>query len=135
MLAGMFAATPIQAGVVGDGVEASALKMCYAAWTKGTAALLLEIRALARRAGVEATLLDEWSRSQPDLARRCDAAVGVAGRGWRYAGEMEEIAATFASCGLPGGHALAAAEVYHRLAGFKGARPSVDTVLAALGAG
>ena len=131
----LFAGTALAVEVIGDGVEASALKMCYAAWTKGTAALLLDIRALARATGVEAALLAEWSRSQPDLARRCDAAVAVAGRGWRYAGEMEEIAATFAAAGLPEGHARAAAEVYQRLAAFKGATPPLDSVLAALPAG
>jgi 3-hydroxyisobutyrate dehydrogenase-like beta-hydroxyacid dehydrogenase len=131
-VAGLFAGTVIAAEVIGTEVEASSLKMCYAAWTKGTAALLLEIRALARASGVEAALLAEWSRSQPDLPRRSDGAAGVAGRGWRFAGEMEEIAATFAAAGLPGGHAQAAAEVYRRLAGFKDTDPPLDTVLAAL---
>ena len=131
-VAGLFAGTVIGAEVIGQGVEASALKMCYAAWTKGTAALLLEIRALARTAGVEGALVTEWSRSQPDLPRRCEAAAGVAGRGWRYAGEMEEIAATFTAAGLPAGHARAAAEVYRRLAAFKDTDPPLDATLAAL---
>jgi hypothetical protein len=132
-VAGLFDGTVISARVIGAGVEASALKMCYAAWTKGTAALLLGIRALAREAGVEAALLDEWSRSQPELGGRCDAAAGVADRAWRWAGEMDEIATTFAAARLPPGHAEAAAEVYRRLAGFRGARPPMDTVLAAVG--
>ena len=41
----------------------SALKMHYAAWTKGTTALLMAIRAGARGAGVEDALLAEWARS------------------------------------------------------------------------
>src|SRR6266849_5754919 len=36
---------------------ASAVKMAYAAWTKGTAALILTVRALARAEGVEDILL------------------------------------------------------------------------------
>jgi hypothetical protein len=36
---------------------ASALKMAYAAWTKGSAALILGVRALARAEGVEDSLL------------------------------------------------------------------------------
>jgi 3-hydroxyisobutyrate dehydrogenase-like beta-hydroxyacid dehydrogenase len=38
---------------------ASALKMSYAAWTKGTSGLLLAIRALAEAEGITAALLDE----------------------------------------------------------------------------
>ena len=43
--------------------------MAYAAWTKGSSALLLAARALARASGVERTLLAEWSLSQPALGR------------------------------------------------------------------
>ena len=46
---------------------ASAVKMCFAAWTKGTTALLLAIRALAIAEGVEEPLLDAWSSSMPEL--------------------------------------------------------------------
>jgi 3-hydroxyisobutyrate dehydrogenase-like beta-hydroxyacid dehydrogenase len=131
-VARLFAATPVEALVIGSGVEASALKMCYAAWTKGTSALLLAIRALARSSGVEGPLLREWARSQPDLAGRCDAAIGVSGRAWRYAGEMEEIAAAMAGAGLPDGFGRAAADVYATLAGFKGGHPPPDEVFSRL---
>src|SRR5207248_5515338 len=46
--------------LAGDLAAASTLKMCYAAWTKGSAALLLAIRAVARELGVEEPLLAEW---------------------------------------------------------------------------
>ena len=46
---------------------ASALKMAFAAWTKGTAALLLGIRAVARAEGVDEMLLAEWQISLPHL--------------------------------------------------------------------
>ncbi len=131
-VAGLFAPTPVRAQVIGRGFEASALKMCYASWTKGTAALLLAVRALAQSSGVDVALVEEWSRSQPDLAARCEAAVAVAGRGWRFAGEMEEIASAMAADGLPDGFALAAADIYRRLAGFKGDSPTAGQVLAAL---
>jgi hypothetical protein len=46
---------------------------------------------------------------------------------------MEEIAATFSAVGIPAGFHSAAAEIYQRLAGFKGAEtPELDQVLAAL---
>jgi Domain of unknown function (DUF1932) len=89
------------------------VKMSYAAWTKGTAALVLAIRALARAEGVEAVLLDEWAASQPELARRSrSAARSALTKGWRWVAEMEEISATFAAAGLPDGFHHAAAEVF-----------------------
>ena len=94
---------------------ASAVKMAYASWTKGTAALLLAARALARAEGVEDVLLAEWGISQPGLAERSAGAAGAAAaKGWRWIAEMEEIAATMAAVGLPKGFHQAAAEIYRR---------------------
>jgi 3-hydroxyisobutyrate dehydrogenase-like beta-hydroxyacid dehydrogenase len=103
------------AGAIGAVGSASAVKMAYASWTKGTAALLLAARALARAAGVEETLLAEWAISQPGLAERsARAAESAAAKGWRWIAEMEEIAATMAAAGLPEGFHQAAAEIYRR---------------------
>jgi 3-hydroxyisobutyrate dehydrogenase-like beta-hydroxyacid dehydrogenase len=110
---------------------ASAVKMAYASWTKGTAALLLAARGLARAEGVEDVLLAEWAMSQPGLADRSAQAAGsAAAKGWRWTAEMEEIAAAMASAGLPEGFHQAAAEIYRR-SPDRGAG-SVDAVLAAL---
>jgi 3-hydroxyisobutyrate dehydrogenase-like beta-hydroxyacid dehydrogenase len=116
---------------------ASAVKMCYASWTKGTSALILSVRALATIEGVEEALLGEWRTSQPQLIKRSeDAAAGSAPKAWRFVGEMEEIAATFAAAGLPDGFHLAAAEVWRRLSSYKdGGRPSVADVVEVLAAG
>jgi hypothetical protein len=90
--------------------------MAYAAWTKGTAALILAIRALAHAEGVEETLLSEWEQSQPTLAGRSySAAQSAAAKGWRWVAEMEEIAATMAAAGLPPGFHRAAAAIYNRV--------------------
>jgi 3-hydroxyisobutyrate dehydrogenase-like beta-hydroxyacid dehydrogenase len=95
--------------------DASALKMVYAAWTKGTAALLLAIRDVARAQGVEPALRDEWELSLPQLPKRLEAAESsAAAKGWRWVAEMEEIAATFASTGNPEGFHRAAAAIYRR---------------------
>ena len=108
---------------------ASALKMAYAAWTKGTSAMLLAIRALARAEGVEDALLAEWAMSQPALAARSEgAATSAAAKGWRWIAEMEEIAASMTADGLPGGFHQAAAEIYRR----SGSDPDLDAVLSAL---
>jgi 3-hydroxyisobutyrate dehydrogenase-like beta-hydroxyacid dehydrogenase len=128
----LFAGTPLEAIVLsGSPVAASALKMAYAAWTKGTAALLLAIRATARASGTEEALLAEWVRSQPDLVVRSqNAAISAATKGWRWVGEMDEIAATFAEIGLPAGFHEAAADIFRRSPQL--AEPSLDDVVAGL---
>jgi hypothetical protein len=89
--------------------NASALKMAYSAWSKGTAALLLAIRDVARSFGVE----DDWRELAPELAERLERAERSAtAKGWRFVGEMEEIADTFAAAGRPEGFHRAAAEVF-----------------------
>ena len=109
----LFAGTPADARLVAPPGTASAVKMAYASWTKGSAALLLTARALARAEGVESALLEEWGISQPGLERRSAAAnESAAAKGWRWVGEMEEIAAAMAAAGLPEGFHQAAAEVY-----------------------
>ena len=114
---------------------ASALKMAYAFWTKTSAALLIAVRALAESEGIESALLAEWQKSQPDLPARSAAAIsGNARKAWRFIGEMEEIAATFADAGLPTGFSLAAREIYQRLEQYKDASapPSVTQAASAL---
>jgi 3-hydroxyisobutyrate dehydrogenase-like beta-hydroxyacid dehydrogenase len=115
-VAELFAGTALETPIVSDRVgDASAVKMAYAAWTKGTAALVLAIRELARAEGVEETLLVEWGRSQPQLEGISARAARSAGaKGWRWVGEMEEIASTFAAAGLPAGFHEAAAEIFRR---------------------
>jgi 3-hydroxyisobutyrate dehydrogenase-like beta-hydroxyacid dehydrogenase len=116
-----FAGGGFEAVVVPGGPgAASALKMAYAAWTKGTSALIMTIRALARAHGVDDALIREWERSQPDLPARSEKAVrDTARKAWRFVGEMDEIAASLAGAGLPDGFYRAAAEVYRRLEGYK----------------
>jgi len=110
LFAGSVVDARVVSGVIGG---ASAVKMTYAAWTKGTAALLIAIGELARSEGVEGALLEEWRLSLPDLPARSErAARSAAAKGWRWVGEMEEIASTFAVAGLPDGFHRAAAEVF-----------------------
>lgn len=113
--------------------EASALKVVYAAWTKGTDALILAIRALAAHEGVDRALLEEWKISQPALENKCERAAAVAApKMWRYVGEMREIAEAFKLAGLPNGFHSAAAEVSERLACFKDQTEPGPTVSAVL---
>ena len=113
---------------------ASALKMAYASWTKGTSALLAAVAALASAEGVADDLFAEWELSQPGVVeRQGGTAAVVAPRAWRWTGEMDEIASTFAAAGLPDGFHRAAGEIYERLRAFKDApETTVDEMLAAL---
>jgi 3-hydroxyisobutyrate dehydrogenase-like beta-hydroxyacid dehydrogenase len=113
----LWTTSSVECHLVDDRIgSASALKLSYAAWTKGTAALLLAIRAAADAEGVSLALLDEWRTSQPELIERCSQAGRSAlNAGWRWSGEMEEIAAMLAAAGLPAGFGRAAAEVFARI--------------------
>jgi len=134
-VAALFAAGPLEAVVVPGGPgAASAVKMAYGGWNKGSAALLLAACALAAAEGVGDALAAEWARSQPGLAARAAAAArSNARKAWRFVGEMEETAAACAAAGLPAGFHEAAAEIYRRLERYKDApTPPLDEVLRAL---
>jgi len=136
-IAGLFSGSLLDARVIGEQPgSASALKITYAAWTKCSDALVLGIRALASIEGVEEALIQEWSLSQPQLSSwSVKAAESSAPKAWRYVGEMKEIAATFASAGLPPGFHMAAADIYERLEAFKGSTdppPALTEVVNAL---
>ena len=138
-IAALFSASMLDArSISATPGEASALKVVYAAWTKGTDALILAIRALATHEGVDNALLEEWRTSQPALENKCErAAANVAPKMWRYVGEMREIAAAFDAAGLPSGFHHAAAEVSERFACFKDQTeppPTLAAVLEKLGA-
>jgi 3-hydroxyisobutyrate dehydrogenase-like beta-hydroxyacid dehydrogenase len=117
----LFSKSMLEATAIGAAPgAASALKVAYAAWSKGTDALLLAIRAYASREGVDDALVREWRISQPQLEKRCEVAAAVATpKAWRYVGEMQEIAAAFEKAGLPRVFHTAAAEVCERLENFK----------------
>lgn len=123
----LFARSVLDARIAeGPPYAASAVKMAYAAWTKGSGALLLACRALARAEGVEATLLAEWGMSQPGLAARSEgSAAAAAAKGWRWVAEMQEIAASMGAAGLPPGFHEAAAEIYDRAAHADGTKAAV----------
>jgi 3-hydroxyisobutyrate dehydrogenase-like beta-hydroxyacid dehydrogenase len=131
-----FAAGPLATAVIGAEIgRASALKMCYAAYTKGTTALLAAVLGTAESLGVRDQLERQWSRQDPNFAPQTAQRVRrVTAKAWRFAGEMEEIAATFSGTGLPAGFHEAAADLYRRLAKFKEreATPELVEVLAAL---
>lgn len=136
ILANCFSNGPLEVRVIGDEIgKASALKMCYAAYTKGTTALLAAILATAESLGVRDELYQQWVLDNEDLVKQAEGrATRVTSKAWRFEGEMREISSTFRDAGLPDGFHGAAAEIYRRMAGFKDASqtPGLDEVLRVL---
>ncbi len=126
LFAGSFTDARVVKGPVG---AASALKVAYAAWNKGSIAMLAAIRTFAQVEGVDAELLAEWAISQPELAKRSESITVQSRKAWRWIAEMEEIGASFETDGLPPGFFEAAAELYRRLEQFKdAAQPSMKEI-------
>jgi len=136
IIAVCFSKGPLETKVIGDEIgKASALKMCYAAYSKGTTALLTAILATAESLGVRDELYGQWDVDDSDFSENANRrTTRVTAKAWRFESEMLEIASTFQEAGLPNGFHEAAAEVYHRMAGFKdlSETPKLEDVLSAL---
>jgi 3-hydroxyisobutyrate dehydrogenase-like beta-hydroxyacid dehydrogenase len=124
---------PLQAEVIeGEIGKASALKMCFAGYSKGTSALLCAVMAVAERLEVRHLLERQWARTGGSPLNPSKTVASVGPKAWRFAPEMNEIAATFEAAGLPPEFHRAAAEVYSALASFKDGAPDVGEILRAL---
>ena len=108
--------------------DASALKMCYAAMTKGFTALATQLHTAAAALGVDAALREEFEFSQPALSERSAKGIpGMVPKAHRWVGEMREIAVTFEACGLSPSMFDGAAETYAQVAAAAGRRPEVPS--------
>lgn len=132
----LFSGGPVETSVVGQQPgKASALKMCYASYTKGITALLCAALAAAESLGVRESLEGHWLNEDIESVERIHSRVrGASQRAWRFISEMQEISSTYASKGIPGEFHYAAGLIYERLAGFKNAPdlPNLADVLDAL---
>jgi hypothetical protein len=135
-IANCFSKGPLETKLIGNEIgKASALKMCYAAYTKGTTALLSAILAAAESLDVREELYQQWNLDDQGFAEQVNRRVRlVTAKAWRFEGEMKEIAATFRAAGLPDGFHDSAAEIYYRMSGFKdfAATPLLEDVLKSL---
>jgi 3-hydroxyisobutyrate dehydrogenase-like beta-hydroxyacid dehydrogenase len=120
-IASLFSMGPLETKVIGNEIgKASALKMCYAAYSKGTTALLATILAAAETLGIRENLYEQWDRDDQGFSGKVDQRITrVTAKAWRFEGEMREIASTLQDAGLPNGFHESAAEIYHRMADFK----------------
>ncbi|HZM23980.1 MAG TPA: DUF1932 domain-containing protein [Anaerolineales bacterium] len=135
-IAGCFVNGPLEIKIMGNEIgKASALKMCYAAYSKGTTALLAAILAAAESLAVGNELNELWDMDNAGFSEQANRrATRVTAKAWRFEGELLEIASTFENVGLPSGFHEAAAEIYRRMAGFKdlSETPTLNHVLKSL---
>ena len=81
--------------------DASGVKMCYAAMTKGTTALAVELLVAARKLGVEQALEKELRESRNDVFDWQVKTIAVMPpKAYRWVPEMQEIAKTFSELGM-----------------------------------
>lgn len=85
----------------GDVGQASGMKMCYGALTKGLQALGTELLLAAKLMGLEDALREEQMDSIPVIREWIEKSIPtMPPKAYRWVGEMEEIAATFQDLGL-----------------------------------
>lgn len=130
-IASGFEAGPLDVEIIGAEIgQASALKMCFAAQSKGSIALLIAVMGAADHLGVLEDLKRQWARGGPALDKTEAHILRAAPKAWRWVPEMHEIAATFQTAGMPPEFHRAAALIYDMLREFKGADPaSIEDVL------
>lgn len=104
--------------IVGDEIgQASGLKMCYGALTKGLQALATELLVAARLMGLEETLREEQEHSMAEVVGWLEGHMPMMPpKAYRWVGEMEEIAATFADLGMTPDILNGAADIYRMVA-------------------
>jgi 3-hydroxyisobutyrate dehydrogenase-like beta-hydroxyacid dehydrogenase len=101
----------------GDVGQASGLKMCYAAMTKGLQALSTELLVAARALGLEEALRAEQAESLAAVRAFVERSLPqMPPKAHRWVGEMEEVARTFEDLGLPPRLMEGAADVYRFVA-------------------
>lgn len=81
--------------------DASGVKMCYGAMTKGTTALAVELLMAARKLGVEQALEKELRDSRNDVFEWQMKNIAIMPpKAYRWVPEMQEIAKTFGELGM-----------------------------------
>lgn len=121
-VAACFTGGAIAARVLGpEPGRASALKILFAAYNKGTVALFTALYAAAQQYGVLDELQGQFVHRGLSLATIETQILRAAPKAWRWIEEMHEISAALEAVNMPGEFHQAAAKVYERLADFKDA--------------
>ena len=115
---------------IGNNVgQASGIKMCYAALTKGTNTLHVALLTAASRMGLTDDLRKEFEFSQKSHLAAMEKGISrLPANAHRWIGEMEEIAATFENLGVTPNFHKGAAEIYKMLNSTPFAKESPETI-------
>ena len=102
----------------GEVGQASGIKMCYAAMTKGSWALYTQLLMAAELMGLTEPLLAEFQSGQQAVLQRMERTIPtVPPRSRRWVSEMEEIRDTFAELGMTPQLFEGVAEMYRFIGG------------------
>src|SRR5699024_481638 len=97
----------------GDIGQASGLKVCYGAMTKGLQALSTELLVAAQLMGIEDTRRAEQRETIPDVLAWVEGNLPkMPPKAYRWVGEMEEIGACFQDLGMTPNILNGAADIY-----------------------
>ena len=97
--------------------QASGLKMCYGAMTKGLQALGTELLVAARLMGLEEALRAEQRETMTEVLAWVERSMPtMPPKAYRWVGEMEEIATCFADLGMTPSILNGAADIYRFVA-------------------
>jgi 3-hydroxyisobutyrate dehydrogenase-like beta-hydroxyacid dehydrogenase len=121
-VAGLFGGGEVHTIPLEGGIgAASALKMAFGGWNKIGTALTAQAYAIARAYGVDEALAGEGVDSE--------RFVRSVRKAWRWAPEMDEVAATCEALGLPDGMGRGAAELFRRWDAHRDQTVSLDRLL------
>lgn len=109
----------LQVRIAGERIgDASGVKMCYGAVTKGLVALGAELLIAARRLGVDNVLEAEFRESLPDIHEwMLGRSVAMPPKAYRWVPEMLEIARTFENLDMTPRMLEGAADMFGFIAG------------------
>jgi 3-hydroxyisobutyrate dehydrogenase-like beta-hydroxyacid dehydrogenase len=101
-----------------DTGQASGIKMCYAAMTKGSSALYTQLLMAAELMGLSGHLKAEFQDGQGAVYQRMERGLpGVPAKSRRWVSEMEEIQATFSGLGMTPHLFQGVADMYRLIGG------------------
>jgi 3-hydroxyisobutyrate dehydrogenase-like beta-hydroxyacid dehydrogenase len=129
-VAACFAGGAIAASVMGmETGRASALKILFAAYNKGSIALFTTLYAAAEHYGVGEELKGQFTHRGLSVDKIEAQILRAAPKAWRWVAEMHEISEALEAAGLPGEFHQGAAQIYERMRELKDREPGLEAVL------
>jgi 3-hydroxyisobutyrate dehydrogenase-like beta-hydroxyacid dehydrogenase len=109
--------------------RATALKILFAAYNKGSIALFAALYAAAEQYGVLQELQGQFVHRGLSLEKIEAQITRAAPKAWRWVAEMHEISESLEAVGMPGDFHQGAAKIYERLVGLKDQSPSLEETI------